>query len=73
MKFKTLHILLLVIAATLWTGRINAQQLKIDGIAVNTTNDATLTGTWLKSGNVSWNATTKTLTLDNAKIANRMA
>lgn len=73
MKFKTLHTLLLIIAATLWTGRIDAQQLKIDGIAVNTTNDATLTGAWLKSGNVSWNATTKTLTLDNAKIENSMA
>lgn len=70
MKFRTLHILLLVIAATLWTGRIDAQQLKIDGNDVNITNDATLTGTWLKSGNVSWNATTKTLTLDNAKIEN---
>lgn len=70
MKFRTLHTLLLVIAATLWTGRIDAQQLEIDGIAVNTTNDATLTGAWLKSGNVSWNATTKTLTLDNAKIEN---
>lgn len=70
MKFKTLHTLLLIIAATLWTGRIDAQQLKIDGNAVNTTNDATLTGAWLKSGNVSWNATTKTLTLDNAKIEN---
>ena len=73
MKFKTLHTLLLIIAATLWTGRIDAQQLKIDGIAVNTTNDATLTGAWLKSGNVSWNAATKTLTLDNAKIENSMA
>lgn len=70
MKFRTLHILLLVIAATLWTGRINAQQLKIDGNDVNIANDATLTGTWLKSGNVSWNAATKTLTLDNAKIEN---
>lgn len=70
MKFKTLHTLLLIIAATLWTGRIDAQQLEIDGIAVNTTNDATLTGAWLKSGNVSWNAATKTLTLDNAKIEN---
>lgn len=70
MKFRTLHTFLLVIAATLWAGRINAQQLEIDGIAVNTTNDATLTGAWLKSGNVSWNATTKTLTLDNAKIEN---
>lgn len=73
MKFKTLHTLLLIIAATLWTGRIDAQQLKIDGNAVNITNDATLTGAWLKSGNVSWNATTKTLTLDNAKIENSMA
>lgn len=73
MKFRTLHILLLVIAATLWTGRINAQQLKIDGNDVNIANDATLTGTWLKSGNVSWNAATKTLTLDNAKIENSMA
>lgn len=70
MKFRTLHTLLLIIAATLWTGRIDAQQLEIDGIAVNTTNDATLTGAWLKSGNVSWNAATKTLTLDNAKIEN---
>ncbi len=70
MKFRTLHILLLVIAATLWTGRINAQQLKIDGNDVNIANDATLTGTWLKSGTVSWNAATKTLTLDNAKIEN---
>lgn len=73
MKFKTLHTLLLIIAATLWTGRIDAQQLKIDGNDVNITNDATLTGVWLKSGNVSWNATTKTLTLDNAKIENSMA
>lgn len=73
MKFRTLHTLLLIIAATLWTGRINAQQLKIDNNAVNIANDATLTGTWLKSGNVSWNATTKTLTLDNAKIENSMA
>ena len=73
MKFKTLHTLLLIIAATLWTGRIDAQQLEIDGNDVNITNDATLTGTWLKSGNVSWNATTKTLTLDNAKIENSMA
>ena len=73
MKFKTLHTFLLIIAATLWTGRINAQQLKIDNNAVNIANDATLTGTWLKSGNVSWNATTKTLTLDNAKIENSMA
>ncbi len=70
MKFKTLHTLLLIIAATLWTGRIDAQQLEIANNAVNTTNDATLTGAWLKSGNVSWNATTKTLTLDNAKIEN---
>lgn len=70
MKFKTLHTFLLIIAATLWTGRIDAQQLKIDGNDVNITNDATLTGAWLKSGNVSWNATTKTLTLDNAKIEN---
>ena len=70
MKFKTLHTLLLIIAATLWTGRINAQQLEIDNNAVNIANDATLTGTWLKSGNVSWNAATKTLTLDNAKIEN---
>ncbi|WP_155945399.1 hypothetical protein [Prevotella sp. BV3P1] len=53
MKFRTLHTLLLIIAATLWTGRINAQQLKIDNNAVNIANDATLTGTWLKSGNVS--------------------
>ncbi|KGF36354.1 hypothetical protein [Hoylesella buccalis] len=70
MKFRTLHTLLLIIAATLWTGRIDAQQLEIANNAVNTTNDATLTGAWLKSGNVSWNATTKTLTLDNAKIEN---
>ncbi len=70
MNFKTLHTLLLIIAATLWTGRIDAQQLEIANNAVNTTNDATLTGAWLKSGNVSWNATTKTLTLDNAKIEN---
>ena len=70
MKFKTLHTFLLFIAATLWTGRIDAQQLKIDGNDVNITNDATLTGAWLKSGKVSWNATTKTLTLDNAKIEN---
>ncbi|WP_279113196.1 hypothetical protein [Hoylesella timonensis] len=70
MKFKTLHTLLLIIAATLWTGRIDAQQLEIDNNAVNIANDATLTGTWLKSGNVSWNAATKTLTLDNAKIEN---
>lgn len=70
MKFKTLHTLLLIIAATLWTGRIDAQQLEIANNAVNTTNDATLTGAWLKSGNVSWNATTKTLTLNNAKIEN---
>ena len=70
MKFKTLHTLLLIIATTLWTGRIDAQQLEIDNNAVNIANDATLTGTWLKSGNVSWNAATKTLTLDNAKIEN---
>lgn len=70
MKFKTLHTLMLIIAATLWTGRIDAQQLEIDNNAVNIANDATLTGAWLKSGNVSWNAATKTLTLDNAKIEN---
>ena len=73
MKFKALHTLLLIIAATLWTGRIDAQQLKIDGNDVNITNDATLKGAWLKSGNVSWNATTKTLTLDNAKIENSLS
>lgn len=70
MKLKTLRTILLVMSVFMWTCNVSAQQLKIDDNAVDLTHDATLNGSWLKAGKVSWSAATKTLTLDNAKIEN---
>ncbi|WP_314314407.1 hypothetical protein [Hoylesella marshii] len=66
MKNKILTLLLTIIAM-MWAGNVQAQQsFEIDGGEINFTTSANLTGSWLQSGKVSWDAMTKTLTLDNA-------
>ena len=67
MKKHKLLTLLLTIIAMMWASNVQAQQsLEIDGEKIDLTTSADLTGPWLQSGKVSWDATTKTLTLDNA-------
>lgn len=66
MKNKILTLLLTIIAM-MWAGNVQAQQsFEIDGGEIDFTTSANLTGPWLQSGKVSWDAMTKTLTLDNA-------
>ena len=68
MKQHKLLTLLLAIVAMMWAGRAQAQSLEIDGEKIDLTTSADLTGPWLESGKVSWDAATKTLTLDNATL-----
>ena len=67
MKQHKLLTLLLTIVAMMWASNVQAQKsFKIDDGEIDFTTSADLTGPWLQSGKVSWDATTKTLTLDNA-------
>ena len=69
MKQHKLLTILLAIVAMMWAGRAQAQQsFEIDGEEIDLTTSADLTGPWLESGKVSWDAATKTLTLDNATL-----
>ena len=45
-----------------------AQSLKIDDTSIDLAASKDLTGDWLESGKMHWDAATKTLTLDNATI-----
>lgn len=45
-----------------------AQSLKIDDTSIDLSTSKDLTGDWLESGKMHWDAATKTLTLDNATL-----
>jgi len=48
-----------------------AQMLTIDGTEIDLSTSADLTGDWIESGKVHWDAATKTLTLDNATLVSK--
>lgn len=48
-----------------------AQMLTIDGTEIDLSTSKDLTGDWLESGKVHWDAASKTLTLDNATLVSK--
>ena len=63
--------LLATVFALPQTAMAQAQKLSIDGTEIDRSTSADLTGDWLESGKVHWNAATKTLTLENATVASK--
>ena len=45
--------------------------LKIDGTGIDVSTSADLTGDWLESGTVHWDAATNTLTLNNVTLVSK--
>lgn len=47
------------------------EKVKIDGTGIDVSTSADLTGDWLESGKVHWDAATNTLTLNNATLVSK--
>ena len=74
-KLKNMFMATAVLSATVFalpqTAMAQAQKLSIDGMEIDRSTSADLTGDWLESGKVQWDAATKTLTLDNVTIVSK--
>lgn len=68
MKKQSLLTLLFALLAMTGTHRAQAQELRIEGVPIDLSASGNIAGSWLTQGTLSWDVTSKTLTLNNATL-----